>query len=98
MDNTIVSSFTNIGLDTRISAATQILFQIGGVTQFSIAANSFRDASANQLLGVANAGWTAMTGTATKGGFDTGTVTLVQLAQVGKALLDGLMAQGLFRA
>jgi hypothetical protein len=35
-----------------------------------------------------SSGWTAMTGTASKGGFDTGTVTLGQLAQVVKAMVD----------
>lgn len=37
-------------------------------------------------------GWTAMTGTATKGGFDTATVTLPQLAQVVKAFVDAHLA------
>lgn len=41
-------------------------------------------------------GWTALTGTATKGGFDTGTVTTQQLAQVVKAMLDAAITIGIF--
>lgn len=37
-------------------------------------------------------GWTAMTGTTTKGGFDTATVSTEQLAQVVKGILAALMA------
>jgi hypothetical protein len=47
-----------------------------------------------QVLGERDTGWTAMTGTATKGGFDTSTVTLPQLAQVVKAMLDSDISHG----
>lgn len=47
-----------------------------------------------KLLGGRDTGWTAFTGTASKGGFATGSVTLVQLAQVVKALQDALTAHG----
>ncbi len=47
------------------------------------------------LLAGRDTGWAAFTGTATKGGFATGTVTLPQLAQVVKALQDALTARGI---
>jgi hypothetical protein len=49
----------------------------------------------NKVLGPRQTGWSAMTGTATKGGGDTSTVTLQQLAQVVKALVDTLTTHGL---
>lgn len=51
------------------------------------------DAGAGNIVARPDTGWTAMTGTATKGGFDTASVTLPQLAQVVKAMLDGNLAQ-----
>jgi hypothetical protein len=51
-----------------------------------------------KLLGARDTGWTAFTGTASKGGFATSTVTLPQLAQVVKALQDALTAAGIVGA
>jgi hypothetical protein len=51
-----------------------------------------------KLLAARDTGWTAFTGTASKGGFATGTVTLTQLAQVVKALQDALTAHGIVGA
>lgn len=48
--------------------------------------------SSTIFLNSIDTGWTAMTGTATKGGFDTTTVTLPQLAQVVKALSDAFIS------
>ena len=42
-------------------------------------------------------GWTAATGTATRTGFDTATATLVQVAEALKAVIDDLLARGVFR-
>lgn len=57
-------------------------------------ANGYKVAG-TQVVGPRSTGWTAMTGTATKGGgFDTATVTLAQLAQVVKAMLDAEITQG----
>lgn len=42
-------------------------------------------------------GWSAMAGTASKGGFDTTTVTLPQLAQVVKGLLDANLAHDVLK-
>lgn len=43
------------------------------------------------IIAGVDTGWTAMTGTATKGGFDTASVTLAQLAEVVKALSDAML-------
>lgn len=51
--------------------------------------------NATQVVGARSTGWTAPTGTATKGGFATSTVTLPNLAQQVKALEDALIAHGL---
>lgn len=48
----------------------------------------------NKVVGARDTGWAAMTGTASKGGFATSTVTTAQLAQVVKALTDALTASG----
>ncbi len=47
-----------------------------------------------QVVGPRQTGWSAMAGTATKGGFDTATVTLPQLAQLVKAIIDERLAAG----
>lgn len=49
----------------------------------------------NQVVGARRTGWTAATGTATRTTFATGSVTLPQLAERVKALLDDLIAHGL---
>ncbi len=48
-----------------------------------------------QVLSTRKTGWTAATGTATKTTFVTGTVTLPQLAERVKALIDDLISHGL---
>ena len=45
------------------------------------------------FVGAKSTGWTAATGTATRTTFDTATVTLPQLAEHVKALIDDLIAQ-----
>lgn len=50
------------------------------------------------VVGARKTGWGAPTGTATRTTFDTGTVTLVQLAERVKALLDDLTSHGLVGA
>lgn len=47
------------------------------------------------VIGTRKTGWTAATGTATRGTFVTSTVTLPQLAERVKALLDDLIAHGM---
>jgi hypothetical protein len=51
-----------------------------------------------KVLAARDTGWTAFTGTASKGGFATSTVTLAQLAQVVKAMQDALTAHGIVGA
>ncbi len=47
---------------------------------------------ANQILGARKTGWSTATGTATRTTFATGSVTLPQLAERVKALIDDLEA------
>jgi parallel beta-helix repeat protein len=67
-----------------------------GTPKITLRANSTILANGTQVLATRSTGWTAMTGTATKAaaGFDTATVTLPQLAQVVKALLDSSITHG----
>jgi len=50
------------------------------------------------VVGMRKGGWTAATGTATRTTFETSTVTLPQLAERLKALIDDLIAHGLIGA
>jgi hypothetical protein len=60
------------------------------------AAESGNNNDITMLLALAgSAGWTLPTGTGSKVGFDTATVTLTQLAEAVKALLDTLAGQGI---
>lgn len=43
-----------------------------------------------------DSGWTAIAGTATKGGGDTATLTTAQLAQIVKAIVDRNLATGAY--
>ncbi|MFM6453108.1 MAG: hypothetical protein ACKPH7_15015, partial [Planktothrix sp.] len=49
----------------------------------------------NQVVSARRTGWTTPTGTATRTAFSTATVTLPQLAERVKALIDDLTAHGL---
>lgn len=60
----------------------------------TVTASGFRVGSV-QVVGSRQLGWTAPTGTAGRGSFDTESVTLVQLARRVKALIDDLAAHGL---
>jgi hypothetical protein len=52
----------------------------------------------NQIITSRRTGWTALTGTSTRSSFDTATITLVQLAQVVKALQEDITTHGLIGA
>lgn len=52
----------------------------------------------NQIISSRKTGWVAPTGTATRSTFSTSTVTLVQLAERVKGLIDDLVAHGLIGA
>lgn len=60
----------------------------------SVTAKSFSVGN-NQVVSARKIGWTAPTGTATRTTFATSTVTLPQLAERVKALIDDLIAHGL---
>jgi len=66
---------------------------VGGIAR----ASSFR-VGANQIIGSRITGWVASTGTATRTTFATSTVTLSELAERVKALIDDLTTHGLIGA
>jgi hypothetical protein len=66
----------------NVSLATSKVYQINGT----------------QVVSARRTGWTPPTGTATRTAFDPATVTLSQLAERMKALLDDLTAHGLIGA
>lgn len=68
------------------------------VGNLTLAATKVLNVGANQVVGARRTGWVAATGTATRSTFDTATVTLPQLAERMKALLDDLTAHGLIGA
>lgn len=81
VDNIAVNAAANIAISALVSSGN-----ITG-TAFKVAAN--------QVVGARIPGWTAATGTATRTTFATGAVTLPQLAEHVKALIDDLIAHGL---
>jgi hypothetical protein len=83
------------GDDTNIGIA--ITTKGTGVVNLSNA-NSRIQINGTQVVGLRQTGWTAPTGTATRTTFDTATVTLPQLAERVKALLDNLITHGLIGA
>lgn len=62
---------------------------------FDLAAGKLLKINSNPVAGPRRTGWSAPTGTATRASFDTATVTVSQLAERLKALLDDLTAHGL---
>ena len=62
------------------------------------AANNKLSINGNQVVSARKTGWTAATGTATRSSFATSTVSLAQLAEAVKALLDDLISHGLIGA
>lgn len=64
----------------------------------NLATGSVLQVNGTQVMGARRTGWTAATGTATRTTFDTATVTLEQLAQRVKALIDDGMALGFIGA
>jgi hypothetical protein len=79
-------------------------FTVGQLEQADISGLTTSDSPAfealkigsDQVMGARSTGWTTLTGTATKaaGSWDTGSVTLPQLAQVVKAMIDSSITQG----
>lgn len=80
-----------------------ILFYANGgeaarVTSGGLAVAGTISISGSQIAGARRTGWTAPSGTAARGGFDTASVTTEALAQRVKALIDDLAAHGLIGA
>ncbi len=65
---------------------------------FGVAVGKVYKVNGIQVVSSRVTGWTAATGTATRTTFVTGTVTLPQLAERVKALIDDLTAHGLIGA
>lgn len=86
---------------TLAAAASQILFAYSGTTRVAIGVDPAGPGVAVNdvfVIGPRRTGWAAATGTATRTAFDTTTVSLSQLAERVKALLDDLLAHGLVGA
>lgn len=82
-------------------AATTPFFRCvtsGGTVRFDILEDGFVKIQGNQVLSTRKTGWGAPTGTATRSTFATGTVTLPQLAERVKALIDDLTSHGMIGA
>ena len=67
-------------------------------SNFGVAANKVYKVNAVQVVSSRKSGWAAATGTATRTTFDAGTVTVAQLAERMKALLNDLISHGLIGA
>jgi hypothetical protein len=70
---------------------------VTGNIQLTNTADSYR-VGTNNVVGSRKTGWAAPTGTATRTAFATSTVTVAQLAERVKALIDDLTAHGLVGA
>ena len=87
----------NAGISVYCSDSSHLaLLTDGYIHSFGrINTNSFFSVLDIDVLGARKTGWATATGTATRTTFDTATVTLPQLAQRLKALLDDLFSHGL---
>ena len=75
------------------------VFEANGTARFRIddsgvSVTGAYHVSGTQVLGTRKTGWTAASGTATRSGFNTATVTLAQLAEHVKALIDDFISHG----
>jgi len=85
----------NVNIDTGYSLIIDSVTRIGST---GIGNLLKLQVSSTDVVGTRKTGWTAATGTATRTTFATSTVTLPQLAEHMKALLDDLIAHGLIGA
>ena len=85
----------NVTVDTGYALVMDSITRIGST---GIGNLSKLQIASLDVVGARKTGWTAATGTATRTTFATSTVTLPQLAERVKALLDDLIAHGLIGA
>ena len=94
----VTGDYTTIRQDANASGNVKALFQnqhASGGTVFNISSSGTTQLQVNgtKIAGARKTGWTTVpTGTATRTTFDTATVTLSQLAERVKALIDDLHA------
>jgi hypothetical protein len=91
-DTYIIANSQKVGIGTLFPDANSYL-SVGG--SVNISSGSFYRVNGTQVVGARITGWSAPTGTASRGAFDTGIVTLGALAQRVKALIDDLTTHGL---
>ncbi|HEX8366539.1 MAG TPA: hypothetical protein VF603_14755 [Allosphingosinicella sp.] len=100
---------TATGLELGTQSSSDVLLKRGGAERLraqssGIAVTGSADVSQEyrqngvRVLGGRATGWSAASGTATRGSFDTAAVTTAQLAERLKALIDDLLAHGLIGA
>ena len=98
--NSISGLAQDLEVRTRSGGANVMVFvnaagtSVGAVSDTGFVAGAGFSVGGDQVVGARSTGWSAMSGTATKGGFNTATVTTAQLAQVVKALTDALTTSG----
>jgi hypothetical protein len=93
-------NFTHLGSgQININTASgAITLSIGG-SGFKVIGTALQNSGGTQLVSTSRqTGWTAATGTATRTSFATASVTLPNLAQAVKALIDDLITHGLIGA
>jgi hypothetical protein len=94
---------TNLGLGSMATQASNAIAVTGGIvsglTSIGVIGNADVGGTYRvdgvKVVGNRVTGWSAATGTASRASFDAGSVTVAQLAQRLKALLDDLISHGL---
>lgn len=81
------------GSDVQIAPNDTVVATVDS-TSLNLASGIVHKINGTQVLGARRTGWTAATGTATRTTFDTASVTLPQLAEHVKALIDDFIALG----
>lgn len=86
---------TEEALDYMPLQVDPVTGNISGTGDFNLAVTKVYRINAVQVVGARRTGWVAATGGTSRATFDTATVTLPQLAERVKALLDDLTTHGL---
>lgn len=87
-DIVLANNGGNVGIGAT-TAPTEKLAVVGNINLSGV-----YKVGGTQVLGTRKTGWTAPTGTATRSAFATSTVTLSQLAERVKALIDDMTSHG----